>query len=939
MRHRVVVSCLAAVALAACSDGGPSDPPDNDPTPSADGAALVIAPSALLLPEEGTTQQLRAYVVDADGDSSLVAATFESSAPAIVSVTASGMATGAGPGSAQIVARSGGLTSAPVLALRARPADGALLVADSQVIGRPTPVDPTAAYGLGWRYRVRLRGVTAPAIGQVVLASGGAPIGGRVVSSGPAGGDTEVVLELVALGDLFQSLSVNQKLSMRNVRPILADYRDAGFHSERLPGGAVRLSARGIRAQYKGNAAQSRTGRARAEQEFPLGPLKCKAEVPPVFVFPVTLETFSFELDPNLEYDIVIENSLPSRVVVRGTIAPRVSANPRVTAAVEIKAECKLELATLPLPIGGPLAQFIGGTVPLGVGLELGAKMSYGPLGFDAFLQSSVTAEFGFDCEATCQVITELSSTPPDRQFLFVYPATLADSRLELALSAFAWAELKVGAGPSTFEFIEPILDSLRFKLVEAKAGIEQKFEVANREAQTSDPAYASNYALKPVFEAKAAADLTAVADLLKINLATLAYAPELAPLARSPHGSLTISPAIVAPGDGSQVGDSATFNVVLTSATYLTGYVVESIEIRRRKTQGSAVTLEPSRPGCTMPAAQGQTGFSCRAAFSVADTGLQTFYAFVNTKLGGASIPALEIALDGKAELRVGGVGITPATATVAPGATQQFTASVMGITNTAVTWSATGGTILANGNTATFTAGTTAGVFAIRATSVQDPTKFAAAVITVTIGSSPPPPSRVVTVIPDSVIVQATEQRFFSATVSPSSMNGVILSATGGTITQTSPWGGQFRAGTTPGTFVVTARSLDDPSQSGTAKVIIIAKVLDSYTGLYCNAPIDQPGCTPNQPVTAAVQGPIVLNGSIYVIFRWNNHSCGELARLVSSSGGATLIGTDALFCNSGVSGDLNTEGSWTGTLSGNMLTITDDHGLYAFSLTQDQ
>jgi len=63
------------------------------------------------------------------------------------------------------------------------------------------------------------------------------------------------------------------------------------------------------------------------------------------------------------------------------------------------------------------------------------------------------------------------------------------------------------------------------------------------------------------------------------------------------------------------------------------------------------------------------------------------------------------------------------------------------------------------------------------------------------------------------------------------------------------------------------------------------------------------------------------------------------GELARLVSSSGGATLIGTDALYCNTGLIGDLNTEGSWTGTLSGNMLTITDDHGLYGFSLTQDQ
>ena len=288
--------------------------------------------------------------------------------------------------------------------------------------------------------------------------------------------------------------------------------------------------------------------------------------------------------------------------------------------------------------------------------------------------------------------------------------------------------------------------------------------------------------------------------------------------------------------------------------------------------------------------------------------------------------------------EQSYGHVSLTPSAAILDPGAQAQFTATVTGLGSTAVTWTATGGTLATAGNQTTYTAGGIAGTYAVTATSIADPTQGATATIAIT---SAPSPSRVVTVIPDSVIMQATEQNFFSSTVLPSTMNGVTWSATGGTITQTSPSsGGLYRAGAAPGTFVVTARSVDDPSAIGTAKVIIIAKVLDSYTGLYCNAPIDQPGCTPNQPVTAAVQGPIVLNGSIYVVFKWPvNSSCGELARLVSTSGGATLIGTDALFCNFGLSGDLNTEGSWTGTLSADMLTITDDEGLYGFSLTQDR
>jgi hypothetical protein len=264
------------------------------------------------------------------------------------------------------------------------------------------------------------------------------------------------------------------------------------------------------------------------------------------------------------------------------------------------------------------------------------------------------------------------------------------------------------------------------------------------------------------------------------------------------------------------------------------------------------------------------------------------------------------------------------------------------MGSTGTAVTWSATGGTVVANANTATFTAGSVAGVFAVRATSVQDPSKFAAATITISSVPPPPPPpptTAVVRVIPDSVIVRAGESNFFSTVVTPSTANAVTWSATGGTITQTSPSsGGVFRAGTEPGTYAVTARSVDYPSAIGNAKVIIIANVMGTYTGLYCNAPIEQPGCAPDQPVTAAVQGPIVLDGSIYVVFRWPvNSSCAELARLVSSSGGATLIGTDALLCSSGVIGNLNTEGSWTGTVTGSTLTITDDAGLYAFSLSK--
>ncbi len=66
-------------------------------------------------------------------------------------------------------------------------------------------------------------------------------------------------------------------------------------------------------------------------------------------------------------------------------------------------------------------------------------------------------------------------------------------------------------------------------------------------------------------------------------------------------------------------------------------------------------------------------------------------------------------------------GIAVTPGSVAVDPGGQQQFTATVVGPANEAVTWTATGGTIDADGD---YTAGTTPGHFAVTATSVADPT-----------------------------------------------------------------------------------------------------------------------------------------------------------------------------------------------------------------------
>ncbi|MGE5926847.1 MAG: hypothetical protein ACM357_05800, partial [Gemmatimonadota bacterium] len=634
---------MGLTLLAGCGDG-PTDPP------SGDAATLVVSPGALLLAEPGATQRLRAYAVDADGDSTEVAAIFSSSDPAVVSIAGGGLATGgASIGSAQIVATSGDLTSAPVLALRATPVAGALLVADSQVIGEVEAVDPTAPYAAGREFRVRLRGVSA-SVGQIVLATGGAPIGGRVVSTAGGAGDVDVTIAMVALADLFEALSINTRLPVRAAPSREASQNRHGIRLSRSTDGGTRFAAP-PGARFQAAPVRTSSGAGRLEQEFDLGPFKCKLEVPAPISVPISMSSFSGNLNETLALDLVVEDAVVRRFVVDGAIRPTLTVAPRITAALEGKGECKWKVRELPLPITGALSAVLGGQVPLGIGFEIGAKSTLGQLGADVTFQSTVTAKLGFDCTGACEWVQAFDATAPDITVNPVIPDLGTSTRIELGASAFGWAELTLGLTLWDDE-------TTRLKLLSAKAGLEQKFELASADAQAADPAYASSYSLKPAVEVKAAAEYTPLENLLQVNLTLFTYAPELAAISQSPRGTFSITPASVAAGNGTQLGELATFTVTLTDATYFGAYAVETVQIRWRRAVGGTVVLESGRPGCTdLAAAQDQLTFSCETDFLEEHAGAQTFHAFLKTRILGVPVPVpLEVAADGKATVTVTG-------------------------------------------------------------------------------------------------------------------------------------------------------------------------------------------------------------------------------------------------------------------------------------------
>ena len=165
--------------------------------------------------------------------------------------------------------------------------------------------------------------------------------------------------------------------------------------------------------------------------------------------------------------------------------------------------------------------------------------------------------------------------------------------------------------------------------------------------------------------------------------------------------------------------------------------------------------------------------------------------------------------------------VSISPKSAAMPINGTQQFTATVSGTTNTAVTWSASGGSISSSG---LYTAPSTAGTYSVKDTSVADTTKSANAVVTVTA------PTVAISISPTASSLQAGQSQQFKATVTGTTntsvnwlVDGVIGgSSTSGIVSST----GLYTAPTTVTsnqTVIVTAISAADPNQSASASVTV--------------------------------------------------------------------------------------------------------------------
>ena len=227
-------------------------------------------------------------------------------------------------------------------------------------------------------------------------------------------------------------------------------------------------------------------------------------------------------------------------------------------------------------------------------------------------------------------------------------------------------------------------------------------------------------------------------------------------------------------------------------------------------------------------------------------------------------------------------GITVSPATATVAAGGTQQFQATVTGTTNTAVQWEVNN---IAGGNaqfgtistTGLYTAPTPVVTLQVTVTAVSnaDSTKTANATVIVNAVVTPPPVINV-TVSPASATVGVSQTQQFTATVTGTTNTAVTWSvdgvaggnATVGTISTS----GIYTAPATYGAHTVTATSVADSTKSANAAVAVISLTVSPATTMLAPLGTRQFTATvegtTNTAVTWSVNGVLGGNSSVGTI-----------------------------------------------------------------------
>lgn len=618
-----------AGALAACGGGGTVADPQATP------AKVEITAGAVLFTESGESRALKARVLDSNGREITTAVSWESSNPVQIGVSSNGELTALGGGGvSQITARVGDLRSAPMLAVHTPVPTGSVLLTDEQIVGDPEETMPGAAPSAANTYRVRLSGVAAPVVGDLLINTGGKVVVGRVQAVQSADGVHQVTLGLLPLREVFPQLRIDEVIDLGQADATIPDEVRQNYDVRR-EGNTYRFTPKpGLSVPAAVLRPQSQRATSAA-----VGPVSGTVALPPFKKCEATLEgaggagslpvkldklpSFSLDFSPKLHTRYTPETGL-ERMVVSTDATFTADNSLEFSAGFDGKLTCTIELVVLRIPVGGPVAAFLGGLVTLGAGVELSGKVTLPGAKISNTYERKNTLELGVACAPACALVNTLSEAQV-KHTADIQGPDLNDLRVEPSIFGYGLAQLAVG---------NPFLTSLRFNAFYGKLGVAYQTSLASREAQIASPGYRSNYQLAALFKGGLETEFGDLAAWLGFNGVAENLIELSKPLATSPTGRLTVDRASFATGDAVQ----AVLDIDVASSSFLSLYNIDAVLLMRKT--GSAPAREIAR---LWPAAEGQTQFTI--PFVADSDGAEAeLHAFVLTKALPLELAALQL-------------------------------------------------------------------------------------------------------------------------------------------------------------------------------------------------------------------------------------------------------------------------------------------------------
>jgi len=647
-----VVMILSLTLLSACGGGdGGGDMTSTEPADTTV-ARIDIARNAVLLTEPGQSTVLSAQAYNAADEPVDAVFTWSASNPNNVAVVMdTGEITSGVPGSSVITASVGGVISNPVVTVHAAPVAGAILVDDVQVISEPVAIDHAATASVGAQFVVTLSGITQPAPGAILIGSETIPLAGRVVSSQPVVGsatDTfEVTLEIVPINEVFDNFVFKEVIDLSKVKMVPSPDAAQYYSMSRGSDGSYIFDLKPDAIDpATGEFAKPKVARvSKAQTVRPLSivtgtvanptfPFVCKRSGPSfnanngnqIFsISPVGSITINPDPDPIFEYDENIGGL--QKIGLNTTVTFKSEFKITISAALEGKIDCKLELLQPNIPLPGPVGFLLGIQLPIGAGIELAGKVTLADVSLtikaeaEAMLSGALVCPLGV-CGNLQTSAETTGSLNPDINFPPGFDGNiLADLRFEPSLTGYGFLDLKFG----------PVLfPAAQVTLVENKVGLAHKANLSFVKTQIANTDYSSDYKLEINASTALGSEITNAINLLGVTPFTAPKFEIAIPLTTSPTAA-----SIIADVDEYQSGDIVQFDIALNADTinyFPLFYNVDEILIYRRITDvifGDTITQVAS-----VSASSGQTDFTTTWTADSDGSVSDNFFAFVDTTL-----------------------------------------------------------------------------------------------------------------------------------------------------------------------------------------------------------------------------------------------------------------------------------------------------------------